>query len=163
MSCSKFDVDFTHVSVRNDVTFVHTLDHFLWGDGTEDAIVDAGVIHLVENESDHSPIFCNYVMPKVAPNVSEKSRKYQKSKPSWKQASTEEKVSFKLSLSEKLENVAKPESTHCRNPKCDVIEHRNESDTYMEDILNVITEAALDSLHLASAGGATRNKYSIFC
>ena len=69
MSCSKFDVDFTHVSVRNDVTFVHTLDHFLWGDGTEDAIDDAGVIHLVENESDHSPIFCNYVMPKVAPRV----------------------------------------------------------------------------------------------
>jgi hypothetical protein len=159
MSWSKFGVDFTHVSVRNDVTFVHTLDHFLWGEGTDDAIIDAGVIHLVENESDHSPIFCNFVMPKVDPHVLDKSRQNKKSKPSWKQASTEEKSSYKLSLSEKLENVAKPESTHCRNPKCDVTEHRNESDNYMEDILNAITEAAFDSLPVTSAGGATGNDY----
>ena len=38
---------------------MHTLDHFLWGEGAEHEIVDAGVIHHVDNESDHSPIYCN--------------------------------------------------------------------------------------------------------
>ena len=34
-SWSRFDCDFTHVSSRDGVTFIHTLDHFLWSENTD--------------------------------------------------------------------------------------------------------------------------------
>ena len=63
MSWSRFHVDFTHVTVRNDITYTHTLDHFFWGEDTANDIIDAGVIHHVENDSDHCPIYCCFQMP----------------------------------------------------------------------------------------------------
>ena len=57
-SWNRFECDFTHISVRDGVTFSHILDHFLWSQNTDDCVTDAGVIHHVDNTSDHSPIFC---------------------------------------------------------------------------------------------------------
>ena len=150
MSWSKFHVDFTHVTVRNDVTFTHTLDHFLWGEGTANDILEAGAIHHVENESDHRPIYCCFQMP--ASNITQAQSANQNPKPSWKKSSSEEKELFSQALQNKLEDVTVPNSLNCRNPSCDTHAHRADSDRYIEDVLNAISDSAGDSLSWSSGG-----------
>ena len=150
MSWSKFHVDFTHVTVRNDVTFTHTLDHFLWGEGTANDILEAGAIHHVENESDHCPIYCCFQMP--ASNITQVQSANQNPKPSWKKSSSEEKELFSQALQNKLEDVTVPNSLNCRNPSCDTHAHRADSDRYIEDVLNAISDSAGDSLSWSSGG-----------
>ena len=90
-SWSRFQVDFTHVTSRNDITYIHTLDHFFWGEATDSAILDDGVIHHVDNDSDHSPIFCSFLMP-AADNLKVITSTNPNPKPSWKKSSEEEKT-----------------------------------------------------------------------
>ena len=57
-SWDKFTIDFTHCHELLGTSYVATLDHFFWSEGLEDNVTDAGVLHLPDNQSDHSPIFC---------------------------------------------------------------------------------------------------------
>ena len=54
----RFQIDFTHVHEMNEHSYVSTVDHFFWPDTLDDAVIEAGVIHSVDNPSDHSPIYC---------------------------------------------------------------------------------------------------------
>ena len=54
----RFEIDFTHTHENNDQTYVSTVDHFFWPDTLSDVVLEAGVIHSVDNPSDHSPIYC---------------------------------------------------------------------------------------------------------
>ena len=72
----------------------------------------------------------------------EKSGVHQKPKPSWKKSSPEEKECFTQVLKTKLDNVMVPSSMNCRNPTCDIHEHRTDSDNYIEEVLNTISESA---------------------
>ena len=150
MSWSRFDVDFTHVTVRNDIAFTHTLDHFLWGEGTDNDILDAGAIHHVDNDSDHCPIYCCFQVPPI--ETTQVKPTLFKPKPSWKKSSPEEKEYFTQSLQAKLDNVEVPDSTNCRNPKCDNHEHRTDIDGYVEEVLNAISVSAGECLPLSSGG-----------
>ena len=54
-----FPIDFTHIFQKeNGDCFVNTLDHILTLKRSSETIIDAGVIHLMENMSDHAPIYC---------------------------------------------------------------------------------------------------------
>ena len=44
---TKFEIDFTHTSEINGHTYCSTLDHFFWSENLSDAVIDAGVIHMV--------------------------------------------------------------------------------------------------------------------
>ena len=57
-SWDKFEVDFTCCHEIAGVSFTFVLDHFFWSSTLGDAVADAGVIHLPDNRSDHSPTFC---------------------------------------------------------------------------------------------------------
>ena len=148
----RFYADFTHISMRNEVTYTHTLDHFLWSEGTDNNIIDAGVLHLVENESDHCPIFCIISIPRITP-TKQKPHQYLGQKPSWKKASNEEKETFKGTLADKLQHITAPGSMQCRIPKCNQLDHRNDSDNYIEEVLNAMSTSAKESLPMSSCGG----------
>ena len=152
MSWSRFHVDYTHVTVRQDITYTHTLDHFLWGEGTANDILDAGAIHHVDNESDHCPIYCCFQMP--ATSITQGMSAPPKPKPSWKKSSPEQKECFSQALQAKIGNVRVPGSINCRNPNCDIHEHRATGDEYIEEILNAISESAGESLSWSSGGSA---------
>ena len=158
MSWSKFPMDFTHTTVRNDVVYTHTLDHFLWGEGTDSDVVDAGVIHHVDNESDHSPIFCCINIPQVT--ISKSKFGHSKAKPSWKKSSLEDKNNFVDLLQTKLDNIVIPPSIYCEDPSCDMHEHRVDSDNYIENVLNAVSSSAGISLpwSSSSSGGASSTK-----
>ena len=149
MSWSKFPIDFTHTTVRNDVVYSHTLDHFLWSEGTDIDVVDAGAIHHVDNESDHCPIFCCINIPQII--MSQGKQGLSKPKPSWRKSSLEDRNYFANLLQTKLDNIAIPPSIFCQDPCCDIHEHRVESDDYIEDVLNAISCSAGESLPWSSS------------
>ena len=51
-----FQADFTHTFSVDERTYTSTLDHFFWNEQLNDRVKDAGVLHLVENTSDHAVI-----------------------------------------------------------------------------------------------------------
>ena len=55
-SWDRFEVDFTHVFEVEENTYVSTIDHFFWNEGLDEKIKDGGVIHMIDNNSDHSVI-----------------------------------------------------------------------------------------------------------
>ena len=57
-SWDKYPIDYTHACEVNEVTFTSTIDHFVWSEGIDSNIIDAGVLHLPQNLSDHCPIYC---------------------------------------------------------------------------------------------------------
>ena len=61
-SWDKFAADFSHISEYNGRTFVSLIDHFLWNSTATDFVSDCGILHLLENSSDHCPIFCKFVV-----------------------------------------------------------------------------------------------------
>ena len=81
----RFQIDFTHVHDMNDHSYVSTVDHFFWPDTLNDAVVEAGVIHSVDNPSDHSPIYCVLDHFKLKQNKVDAVKL--QPKPSWKRAS----------------------------------------------------------------------------
>ena len=74
----------------------------------------------------------------------------QKPKPSWMNSSPEEKECFTQTLLAKLENVSVPESINCRNPTCDIPAHRVDSDGYIEEVLNSLSESEGQSISWTS-------------
>ena len=44
-----FAIDFTHYQEAHEITHVSTVDHIVWNEATNDAIDEAGVIHIPEN------------------------------------------------------------------------------------------------------------------
>ena len=54
----RFEVDFTHTNDVDNITHVSTIDHFFWNKSLDSNIIEAGVLHLPGNLSDHSPIYC---------------------------------------------------------------------------------------------------------
>ena len=58
-----YPIDFTHIYERDEITFTSTIDHFLGNISAKSHIIDAGVIHLPENMSDHEPIYCKITVP----------------------------------------------------------------------------------------------------
>ena len=156
MSWSRFSVDFTHFTIRNGVTFKHTLDHFFWSQGTDRDILDAGVIHHVDNDSDHHPIFCCFKMPPIA--ATQEKSSLRKPKPNWRKSSPVEKESYKQVLAEKLGTINIPCSINCSDPKCDIPNHRDDSDAYIEDVMDAINEAAGESLSWSCGGSEAKKR-----
>ena len=67
-----YHVDFKHYQEMNGITHTSTVDHIFWNEASEDKIVDAGVVHLPENTSDHCPVYCVIDVGKVQDHAGRK-------------------------------------------------------------------------------------------
>ena len=83
-SWEKFPIDFTHIQENNGKSFTSILDHFMWSENINNTVIDAGVLHLLNNFSDHSPIYCHFPITEIN-EVPSKSMNYIP-KPSWANA-----------------------------------------------------------------------------
>ena len=107
--------------------------------------LDAGVLHLPDNKSDHSPIYCsinfsaiehNFAVPKVS-----------KPRPSWKRASCEQKLEYKTQLAERLAGLSAPDSVLlCRNVHCKDTKHKEDLDQYTLEVLETVQAVAEENL-----------------
>ena len=143
-SWDRFHVDFTHTHEANGLTSVSTLDHFFWSMNCEDAILDAGVIHHVDNKSDHEPIYCVVKLnDEISINVNTSENSSSKPRPCWNKSSQEQKELFKLNLKTKLEQVPVPEClTACSNCQCQDEIHVQETDKFVAETLESLGKAA---------------------
>ena len=149
-SWDRFDIDFTWCSDQLGVSHVATLDHFFWSESLSDIVKSAGVLHLPDNKSDHSPVYCVLEIPELQQQIPNPAR--QKPRPSWKKATLEQKSSFKDVLERKLSQIDTPNSIlHCRNVKCQNPDHKVELDHFTVDILETVQQVAEESLPVSSS------------
>ena len=66
-SWEKYPIDYTHTFERDDQTYTSTLDHFFWSESISHQVVEADVLHLLNNISDHSPVYCKVDMATMSP------------------------------------------------------------------------------------------------
>ena len=142
-----FNIDFTHTHEANGVTRTAVLDHFFWKNTSNtNSVKDAGVIHHVNNKSDHEPVYCVFEV-ESSPIELENVKHAPKPKPSWKLATSEDKESFKTKLESKLERIQPPTNLiDCKNVKCDCPEHRENIDSLIQSTLEAVDESAKECL-----------------
>ena len=91
----KFEIDFTHCyENENHETFVHTIDHFLVLERSENVVIDAGVLHNVENLSDHAPIYSVIDSPNLEMERENEEAEHGPPKFDWKNATEDQKLDF---------------------------------------------------------------------
>ena len=141
----KFDVDFTCCGDVGGVSRTSVLDHISYSEGLAGALSDAGVVHLVENRSDHSPIYAVFDSIVVKQDSSNAHKNV--SKPSWKRSNDNEKKKYCCLLEDKLNNIDIPKSIHeCRDVKCSSEVHKDEADKLMEKVLCTVQKTAEECL-----------------
>ena len=103
-SWDKFSADFSHVNEVNGRTYVSLIDHIFWNSTVTENVIDCGILHLIKNYSDHCPIYCKIAV-NTRDELSDIAIKPKISKPSWKNASNDEKEFFSNILSCDLDNI----------------------------------------------------------
>ena len=146
-SWNQFPVDFTHVSEKDGKTYTSLIDHFFWNNTFSELVTDAGVMHVPENMSDHSPIFCKIKTPTISMNKEEKSQCPKDILPSWRNASEEQREMYTMVLNRKLRQVnLSLGCLDCRDVHCNASEHIIALDDLMSQVLGCIEESAKETL-----------------
>ena len=142
-SWSQFEVDFSHATENNGTTYTSLIDHFFWDKRFSDWVEDAGVLHVPENMSDHSPIYCKLDVTMIVKKMSGESQKPKRYIPSWRKATDSQKESYYLQLEEKLNQLdLSDHCLNCRNVHCNSPNHISALDDLMALVLNAIEESA---------------------
>ena len=140
-------MDFTHsYDNQNGVTSTHAVDHILALKREKEQVVDAGVLHLVENMSDHEPI---YAVIKADHQKDKKSNGDDVDislKPKWKDATADQKLEYNDVLFRKLMSLDIPEAVGCRDVHCKDKNHRDDIDKYVKEILEAVNESGKESI-----------------
>ena len=146
-SWSLFSADFTHVSERDSRTYTSLIDHFFWSSKLSESVVDAGVIHVPENMSDHSPIYCKIGLSMICTSK-ETNKHYPKNVvPTWKKANEQQRENYELVLGSKLDQIDLPEQClNCRDVHCKAPHHISTLDDVMTETLECIEVAAKETL-----------------
>ena len=156
-SWNKFSVDFTRSQENENASFFSTLDHFFWDEEFNESVIDAGVLHSLDNNSDHSPVYC--VVRHQNIQLEQENFLSGTEKPSWRKASEEEKVDFQNNLNQRLQAIEIPSSIHnCFNIKCKDKNHCDDSDGYIGQILDAVEVSAKESLPSKKSSPSSRKK-----
>ena len=140
-SWDNFSIDFTHLFEVDDVHHTSTIDHFFWKEKLSNSIVEADVLHLPDNTSNHCPIYCQINIENLFPTELSPPN-IREPKPCWEKANIEQKEDYKRMLQESLKSVEVP--THisvCQNVHCENDSHNNECDDLLLSVMEKIKSA----------------------
>ena len=148
------EVDFTHSHESENGNVSHsTLDHILTLRRSLDSVVSAGVLHQVENLSDHEPVYAVIGVESPAKKENEEV-KNKAPKPMWNTATEDQKLEYNDVLFRKLLNMEIPESiTACNNVKCNDLHHKEEIDCYVIKLLESISDSGHETLPISVPKG----------
>ena len=116
-----------------------TIDHFFWNNNLERKVLEAGVLRLPENTSDHSPIYCIIENShcKSHTNINPKTN----ARHNWTKATVQQKDNFNKTLQCSLLDISIPDClTECRNIHCRNEDHLSAIDMHMITILKTIDD-----------------------
>ena len=145
-SCwDKFPVDFTHLQERDGKSFTSVIDHCMLSEEISDSVTDAGVLHLVNNFSDHCPVYCQIPISDIS-LLPTKTVNYAP-KPSWAKAPDDDKIKFVSLLEDFLRKVKIDESLiKCENAHCKEESHHHACDDLLLGILKQIDKLSIQCL-----------------
>ena len=128
---------------ENGVFSLSTIDHFLTLKRSKGKIFDAGVLHHVDNLSDHELI---YAILDVAYEES-KTDKIEEipmiARPVWRNATSDQKLEFNDVVFRKLRTLnVDHQVISCTNPHCVDPSHLEKIDFSASDLLKLIDDAA---------------------
>ena len=116
-----FPIDFTFCS-PTEATF-STIDHFAINEGLENFVNDAGVLHLGDNVSGHSPIYMKLNLGAMPLHLMKPMQYCPRQ--NWNKATLEDKDDFKNAVSECLSSLSVPNSViQCHDLSCTDPAHR---------------------------------------
>ena len=143
-SWDKYYVDFTHANEYNGVTFTSTLYHFLWNKIFGDFVTDAGVIHLSDNLSDHSPVYCTFKIPRIYNRATPTSNAGTTNAiPRWKKASDTQKQDYFNDTQTDLRKITIPSFvSDCQDVHCKNEQHKAAVDDLMLEVLRSVEKSA---------------------
>ena len=137
---NKLDIDYTHEFEKEGITYTSTIDHVVWNAALSKKVLDAGVLHLVDNTSDHDPIYCDIQQTFKIDNVYLPVKR----KPdtiSTRVLEDEDWYNFEQDLDLRLKTLDIPDCIKCRNVHCKDIHHIHEVDVYAKNVLEEIDSA----------------------
>ena len=152
----RFAWDFTFSQTRNingvDRQIYSTIDHFCISSELVDMCSEAMPLHMMENSSNHAPIYLKLKCNIELDPVKEETSRHIPS-PKWDKATPQQKESFITELSESVHNIHVPNSIcRCRNVKCSVEDHKEELDDYIINLLEAIEDATARNIPHTSPG-----------
>ena len=137
------DVDYTYCFMTDVNASFLTIDHFQLNEKLLESVIEAGVIHITTNLSNHSPIFCKIEVSKLDLCLEDiESHK----KVSWNQATKLAKEEFKDRLSYKLNALEDPLCVSCNDLHCSDQRHFDAIDEYTIDVLQALETAGEETL-----------------
>lgn len=159
-SWDKYHIDFTHTTENNGKTFLSTLDHFCWTADIESNIIDAGVLYIPQNMSDHSPIFCVLKIHGLLARI--QITLDGPSKLCWKKASPEQRDKYRASLENKLNLLnTKDCCDECLNVHCDNSAHKEACDDALSNLLKCVENAANEFIPCSGRGSHHKKKKTV--
>ena len=156
---NRFGWDFTFCQNRNingvDRLIYSTIDHFCISSELVDFCSEAMPLHMMENTSNHAPIFlkvnCEITLHPVNEPTSSKSPS-----PKWDKATPQQKQDFLAELTSLVNNIHVPNNIcNCRNVHCLEENHKEEIDDYVLNLLEAIEDATARNIPHTSPGKKT--------
>ena len=123
---------------------------------------EAGVIHHVNNKSDHSPVFAVFSSLEIQQETAVK--KTTKPKPSWRRACADERENYRQTLDVKLRRITCPVAvSSCKDVHCRDEKHREWLDIFGAEVLCSMQEAAESTLPTPKAQSDVKHSKSLAC
>ena len=108
-------------------------------------VVDAGVLHLPQNMSNHSPVFL--IMKVHGMLARTHSPPVIHAKLSWKKASQEQRDKYRMSLENNLKSLEIPDCYEkCFNVHCKNVNHNKTCDEFLISLLKSVEDVAKECI-----------------
>ena len=143
-SWDRYEIDCTHCYEVNGNSLPNTLDHWSWTSELNKSVERCRVHHLVENKSDHSPIFMDINTECLPSSISSNVKRQQR--PSWKKATTIKQKAFTDLISKHRNKIIALHECNCNTVNCRDIDHIEYIDKYVLDILDTIEMSSKEYL-----------------
>ena len=147
--------------MHTDLKSTSILDNFLMNERLLDLVEDAGVLHLGDNLSRHSPVMVRLNLGSL-PVKTERKQNAKPRKPDWYKATSEDITEYTELLDNKVTNLMYPESMFCSDVQCKDQQHRQDRDNHVLDILTSMVESSHSAIPLTKKVRSKESKSSIF-
>ena len=154
----KYPISFTHI--HTDLKSTSILDNFLVNERLLNYIEDAGVIHLGDNLSRHSPVMLKLKIGDI-PLKPMRKEITRPRRPDWFKATTEDVDEYTMIVENKLSQLICPESLLCSDVHCSDEQHRLDRDGHVVDVLTSVVEASHSAIPLTKKARAKGSSPSI--
>ena len=151
----KYPVNFTHV--HTDLKSTSMLDNFLVNERLLEYIEDAGVMHLGDNLSRHSPIMLKLRVGQI-PLKQLKESTPKPRRPTWYKATDQHLDSYADLVHDRLADLGCPESLGCDHVCCSDPQHKVDRDNHMLDVLSNLIESSHLAIPLTKPNGKVRRE-----